>query len=312
MPLRNELACALLLITAALSGTGCREAPHPQAVAAAPPAVATQPAAAAPPAAAAGNVPPPKREARPPVRLEIATAGSAEGAEEADSAERIDSVMAALKPLQILLGRWNGTSRRAILDQPEWVWDLTTDPAQPALVMKSAKGAYIREGRLTFLTDKQEFEFAAVDGDGAKRVYRGVFTKPVEDVLGDDNKPQRTYRLELREPADSAATEQWQLAFGQQENNRYIVEVERKRANGKFQRVDTINTQRQGTSFAVSDTDYGEKTCLISQGLGTIPVSFEGKSYWVCCTGCKAAFDENPAKWVAKWEQTQKKVQPAN
>lgn len=312
MPLRPDLVCGLLLICMTVCSAGCGEAVSPPLASAAPPAVGTQPAAAVSPADSAGNVPPPKREAKPPVRLEISTSGTVEGAEEADSAERIDSVMAALKPLQILLGRWNGTSRRAILDQPEWVWDLTTDPAQPALVMKSAKGAYIREGRLTFLTDKQEFEFATVDGDGAKRVYRGVFTKPVEDVLGDDNKPQRTYRLELRERADAAATEQWQLAFGQQENNRYIMEVERKRANGKFQRVDTVNTQRQGTSFAVSDNDYGEKTCLISQGLGTIPVSFEGKGYWVCCTGCKAAFDENPAKWVAKWEQTQRKMQPAN
>lgn len=71
---------------------------------------------------------------------------------------------------------------------------------------------------------------------------------------------------------------------------------------GKF----TVNTQREGTSFALSDTDYGEKTCIISQGLGTISVSHNGKSYWVCCTGCKAAFEDEPEKWIAKWEAMNK------
>ncbi|MBC8117186.1 MAG: YHS domain-containing protein [Candidatus Saccharimonas sp.] len=46
---------------------------------------------------------------------------------------------------------------------------------------------------------------------------------------------------------------------------------------------------------------------MISQGLGTISVSYKGKSYWVCCSGCKAAFDDEPEKWIAKFEAMQKK-----
>lgn len=260
--------------------------------------------------AADGNVPPPSRRHAAPVKLGLTSASSAASVDPVDEAARVDSVMAALRPLQILLGRWNGTSRKAVLDQPEWVWDLTTDPGQPALVLTSDKGVYIREGRLTFLTASQEYEFAVKDGDGNRKVYRGVFSKPVQDVPGDDQKPQRTYKLLLTEAVPEDAPEQWQLAIGQQENNRYIVEVDRKRGNGRFQRVDTVNTQREGTSFAISDTDYGDKTCLISQGLGTISVSYAGKSYWVCCTGCKAAFEEDPKKWVTKWEEMQKKMKP--
>ena len=70
---------------------------------------------------------------------------------------------------------------------------------------------------------------------------------------------------------------------------------------------DTIGCQRTGTSFALSDSDYGEKTCVISQGLGTTAVSFQGKTYWVCCSGCKAAFEEEPAKWIARFEAIQAK-----
>ena len=45
---------------------------------------------------------------------------------------------------------------------------------------------------------------------------------------------------------------------------------------------------------------------MISGGLGTSQVSYNGKSYWVCCSGCKAAFDEEPARWVAEFEAKQK------
>lgn len=268
------------------------------------------PPAVEPVATADGNVPPPSRRQAAPVKLNLTSAGGEASADPVDEAARVDSVMAALRPLQILLGRWNGTSRKAVLDQPEWVWDLTTDRRQPALVLTSDKGVYIHEGRLTFLTASQEYEFSVKDGEGNRRVYRGAFSKPVQDVPGDDQKPQRTYKLLLTEVVPQDAPEQWQLAIGQQENNRYIVEVDRKRGSGRFQRVDTVNTQREGTSFAISDTDYGDKTCLISQGLGTISVSYAGKSYWVCCTGCKAAFEEDPKKWVAKWEEMQKKMKP--
>lgn len=246
----------------------------------------------------------PKRKSFKPV--EISGAGSASTGSDTDSGEKFANVRAALKPLQILIGNWNGTSRNAALDQPGWAWDLKTDPKQPALKIQSEKGKYIRDGRLTFLAASQEYEFTATDGDGKKRLFRGTFSEPVQDVPGDDKKMQRTYKLKLVEPEAAPDGEQWQLVINQQENNRYILEIDRKRGTGSFNRIDTINTQREGTSFALSDTDYGEKTCIISQGLGTISVSHKGQTYWVCCSGCKAAFEDEPDKWIAKWEAMKK------
>lgn len=246
----------------------------------------------------------PKRKSFKPVEIGGSSGGSSESS--SDSGEKFANVRAALKPLQILIGNWNGTSRNAVLDQPGWAWDLKTDPKQPALKFKSEKGKYIREGRLTFLTTSQEFEFAATDGEGKKHLFRGTFSEPVQDVPGDDKKLQRTYKLKLTETEADANGEQWQLVINQQENNRYILEVDRKRGSSQFNRIDTINTQREGTSFALSDTDYGEKTCIVSQGLGTIEVKHDGKSYWVCCSGCKAAFDDEPTKWIAKFEEMKK------
>lgn len=250
----------------------------------------------------------PKRKSFKPV--EIGATGSAGKVSAADGGERVESARAALKPLQILIGNWNGTSRKAILDQPNWAWDLKTDPKQPSIRIKSDKGQYVRTGRLTFSPATQEYEMTVTDGDGKQRVFRGTFTRDVQDVPGDDKKLQRTYKLELTEPQPDADGEQWRLAINQQENNRYIMELDRKRGSGQFIRVDTINTQREGTSFALSDTDYGEKTCVVSQGLGTTSVTYKGKSYWVCCSGCKAAFEDEPERWIAKFEAMNKDKMP--
>lgn len=286
------------LVMASILSTGCNKTAAPTQASAPDTAPSQIKAVDAKP----DSEPAAKPKRKPIKPIEINASGSAGATAAVDSGERVESARAALKPLQILIGNWNGTSRKAILDQPNWVWDLKTDPKQPAIRIKSEKGQYVRDGRLTFSPASQEYEFTATDGDGKQRVFRGTFSREVQDVPGDDKKLQRTYKLELTEPKADADGEQWRIVINQQENNRYIMELDRKRGSSPFLRVDTINTQREGTSFALSDTDYGDKTCVVSQGLGTTSVSYKGKSYWVCCSGCKAAFEDDPERWIAKFE----------
>lgn len=215
------------------------------------------------------------------------------------------SVIQALKPLQIMLGTWRGTTRKKFdgfnaVDETNWVFDFRTDRKQPALVMTSDKSPYVRSARLTYLTDRDVFQLQTTDEDGLTRTLEGTYSQEVEDKPIDGDQLQRTYKLQLTE-IQSDNPDQWQVVFNQQENNRYLMEISRKRGAQKdFQRYDTVSTQREGTSFALSDTDYGERECIVSQGLGTIAVSFNGKSYYVCCTGCKAAFEDDPEHWLAK------------
>ncbi|MCA9048078.1 MAG: hypothetical protein KDA89_05085 [Planctomycetaceae bacterium] len=220
------------------------------------------------------------------------------------------AVMERLKPLQVLLGQWRGTTRREYegfkaVDQHEWIWDLRTKPDQPALILTSDKSPYLRKARLSWNNATSQFELSATDADDITREYTGDFTEPVHEVVGSDDKLHRVFRLEFTQTdgsAESVGGERWQIAFAQQENNRYLLEVSRRRGTAAFSRFDTVSTQREGTSFAVSDSSYGEKECVISQGLGTMTVSYKGKTYWVCCSGCKAAFEEDPETWIARYE----------
>ena len=224
------------------------------------------------------------------------------------------ATMEALKPLQVMLGKWRGTTRREFerfkaVDSHEWIWDLKTNPKHPALVMKSNKSPYFRAASLTWDADKKVFELTATTPQKEVQVFTGTFSEPVQDVEGDDNKLHRVFSLKLTETEESAKDrrERWQVEISQQNNDRYLLQIDRRRGKAAFRRYDTVSTQREGTSFAVDDSDYGDKECLISQGLGTIPVSYKGKTYWVCCSGCKAAFEEEPEVWIARAAEREKK-----
>ncbi|MCA9089083.1 MAG: hypothetical protein KDA90_10685 [Planctomycetaceae bacterium] len=236
---------------------------------------------------------------------------TARSASTTNGAAHRKEILEAMDPLQIMLGAWRGTTQKDFgdfkgLDQPNWVWDFKTDRNQPAMVMTSEASPYFKEARITYLTDRKVFQLVTTDTEGGKRTFEGTFSQAAEKFQGDDDRLHIKYKLELDQIDGTSPRDTWQVVLNQQHNNRYLVELARSQGS-RFLRFDTVATQRAGTSFAKSDDDYGDKTCIISGGLGTISVSYKGKSYWVCCTGCKAAFEEDPETWLAEFEAKQKK-----
>ena len=225
----------------------------------------------------------------------------------ADPAE-VASVRAALKPLQVVVGRWRGnTFRENVVHQSAWAWDHKTDPQRPALVMSAAKNPFFREARLTFDPEAEKYVLLLADPAGQTRRFEGTFSEPADVVPGDDGRSlQRTYEI-VFEQVEPKTGEQWRVVFDQQENNRFLVELAKRRGRSAFRRFDTVSGQREGTSFALTDEGYGERTCVISGGLGTIAVRHAGRTYYVCCSGCQAAFEDDPEKWIAEYEKNKAK-----
>ena len=216
-------------------------------------------------------------------------------------------LLAAMMPLQVMLGNWRGITQRQVgdfngVDEPNWVWDFQSDRNQPVMVMTSEGSPYFREMRLTYLTDDETFHMTSSGPEDETRTFEGHFSEEPAEVQGEDRKTHLTYKLTLTQLDTDNTDEQWQVVFNQQENNRYLLELYRKRG-ASFRRVDTVSTQREGTSIAANDEDYGERKCVISGGLGTMQVSHEGRTFWVCCSGCKAAFEEDPESWIAEYDE---------
>jgi hypothetical protein len=255
----------------------------------------------------------PKRSFKP-VKLGGNTSSNTDGGTKSAAVDtkppNIDDVINGLRPLQIVLGKWNGVVNKAAASEVhEWLWDLRTDKQFPSLVLNVPEGNFFNKARITFDPRVNKYMMTTVDEEGVTRKYDGVFTSEPEDVPeGDGKTVHRTFKLRLSEIPTPDRNTRWQFVFNQQKNNRYLLEVYRAKGKSDYRRVDTIGTQRDGTSLARSDEDYGDRTCVISQGLGTSQVSFKGKSYWVCCSGCAAAFNDDPETWIARFEAKKKEM----
>ena len=49
------------------------------------------------------------------------------------------------------------------------------------------------------------------------------------------------------------------------------------------------------------------RECVVTGGLGTIAVRHKGETYWVCCTGCREAFEADPEAILAELKSKAKK-----
>lgn len=83
-----------------------------------------------------------------------------------------------------------------------------------------------------------------------------------------------------------------------------ILFEQRSTARSAYRRKFELGLTRAGARLASGNT--GERECIVTGGLGTIKVAHLGKTYYVCCEGCKLAFDEDPAGTIEAWRARRK------
>lgn len=220
------------------------------------------------------------------------------------------AVAAKLKPLQVIVGRWQGIPSKLTIEneRPAWRWDYSNSK-QPALAFDTKDGGYVKSGRLTWLPDQNRYRLIAELKDGTLKTYTAGSDAHIRDVPADDGKTlDRTFTLTFTqvEPKPTSREDIYRIGIQQMTNDRYLLIVSRKRGS-RVAEVNRIGNQRSGTSFAAKLDDYGEKTCVISQGLGTMTVSYKGRTYYVCCSGCKKEFEADPETWIARFEEWKRK-----
>jgi YHS domain-containing protein len=201
------------------------------------------------------------------------------------------SAKEALSQFNSLIGGWRGTAqpRRGSAagswrESAEWVWDFSQ--STPAIRYVVTDGKLLKSVRITFDDKANVFRATADLPGGSTRAYAGQFK--------DD-------RLVLDSPPD-AKNEIQRLTVTRLNDKRTIVLFEKKRATSRgLSRVVEVGYTREGTRLAVEGGDGPE--CVVTGGKGTIPITYKGQTYYVCCSGCKQAFNENPEKILAEYRQ---------
>jgi hypothetical protein len=200
-----------------------------------------------------------------------------------------------LAKLQSLIGQWRGvgqpqrsSTKDSWAEDADWAWQF--DKEAPSLVAKLPKDRYFSRFRLT-AEPNNSFAILAKPQAGDHEVrYSGVIDDQGQLVLTADNpRDDLPRRLSFRFVAGG---------------DRLLLLMEKAGASsGQFVRLAEVGYTRQGSGFG---KNVAQRECIVTGGLGTIEVTHNGKTYFVCCTGCRDYFNENPEKVLAEFAARKK------
>jgi YHS domain-containing protein len=147
------------------------------------------------------------------------------------------------------------------------------------------KGKHLKSGVLRPAKDPGTFTFEATLADGTTRTFHG---KPAGD-----KKP-----LVLTADAKAPASGVRRITITPLHDTRLLVLLESEDPERHtFARIGEVGYTREGVAFAAGES---YPLCIVTEGRGTIQVSYKGKTYWVCCSGCRDLFNDDPASVLAE------------
>ncbi len=205
-----------------------------------------------------------------------------------------DDIIAALEEFNLLIGEWRGVGQPkrgstagAWQETGACVWEITK-PAT-GIRWKPESGKLWSSALIGYLPEKKQFTLTVTLPDDSTRTYAGKFAEQKLVVESEPDDAKEVHRVIL-----SLLNE-----------NRVAVLFEKRLEKQTFyNRVAEIGFQRQGTTLAASDGNGPE--CVVTGGKGTIAVTHQGKTYYVCCTGCRDAFNDDPDGVLAAYAEKKK------
>ncbi|MDB4637284.1 MAG: hypothetical protein P8M30_03475 [Planctomycetaceae bacterium] len=196
----------------------------------------------------------------------------------------------ALAEFNDLIGGWRGigqpqrgSARGAWKETADWAWSF--EKKEPALVYTVEDGKYLKSVRLTYDPKSKDYHAAVTTANDSNRNFSG---KLEEKKLSLVSVPEKDL-------------ERQQLTITRLNEKRTLVLLEREIAEDRFFRIAEVGYTREGTRLAVPGANGPE--CVVTGGRATSPVMYMGKTYYVCCTGCRQAFDDDPAGIIAEYEK---------
>lgn len=193
-----------------------------------------------------------------------------------------------LQKLGEFIGRWASNGEGAVDGKKqlwketwEWAWKFGKD-GDAAIVVTVKDGKVLSAADVRYDGAKKAYRVTVQDAKGDAQVYAGaVDKKGVLTLERKDDKSGDVHKLKLSTAAE-----------GVRLNALYEVQT-----GGKGLPTTAYKTagNKEGESIA-----GGKKKpeCIVTGGAATIAVSYQGKTYYVCCSGCKDEFDANPKKYI--------------
>jgi len=199
--------------------------------------------------------------------------------------------------LQARRGSGNGANAEAVTG----TWQFRDSEA--ALVLKFRPGSRLQQIRITAAAMPTEgVRLALQEGEqelslvAVQPAHADAANERAEWIFETEDDAVKSRRLTVRRLSDI----RWTMLL-----------EERASGGADWRRMFEVGMTRDGERLAVAGV--GEKKCVVTGGRGTIAVQHDGKTWYVCCEGCRQVFEDDPAgilkNYQAGLEQEQRRVE---
>ena len=206
-----------------------------------------------------------------------------------------DEVPAAFLPFEHMVGGWKGTAAPAANKVKGWQeshgWAWKFDKGQPVGMSLTLDGdRSIAKGVLTFDASARKYHLDGTDPAGKPIRFLGT--------LSGDGKTLTLDRVGATTPGKD------RLIIRPNSNKiRYTLQIDRQEPGApQFKNVISVGLTKEGESFAAGGGASDLPKCIMTGGAASMTVSYQGKTYPVCCSGCRDEFNDNPEKYAKKAE----------
>ncbi len=227
--------------------------------------------------------------------LFVLSAAAARGLPAA-AADTANPSLEGLKALNEFIGGWKGSGapekprpdpKETWVEKINWSWRLKGNDAW--LVLDIKDGKHLKGGELRYLADTKRYRLTATTKDDKKQVFEGELKDGYLTLERNDPDKKETQQLTMNTAAEGV---------------RFIYRMARKpEGRTLFTKEYQVASTKEGESFAAKDK---KPECVVTGGLGTMTVSHKGETFYVCCSGCRDAFNENPEKYIAEFKAKKK------
>jgi hypothetical protein len=155
--------------------------------------------------------------------------------------------------------------------------------------MEIKDGKHFKSGEVRYLTDKKRYQFTLIDKNDKKRVFLGELKKGRLTLKRLDEASKETQQVQMNLAGDGI---RFVYTYWTRPENRTL-----------FDKAFQVDFTRKGETFGAAEKKV---ECIVTGGLGTIAVMHKGVTYYVCCSGCRDAFNEDPERFIKEYNEKKK------
>jgi hypothetical protein len=201
----------------------------------------------------------------------------------------------ALRPFNDLIGAWHaiGTPEGRFQDKQKGLWEETIrwewqfKDADAWLKVSFEKGKYFQDGTLRHLPEKNQFQLTLTTTEKETLTFTGSL---------------KEHRLIL-ERRDDRTKDTHRLVLSLLDDNRYLYHFEiQPEGRSLARKVYGVGATKEGKPLVATSDEIGP-LCVVSYGPPITPITYKGKTYYVCCNSCRQEFRADPEKYIKEYEE---------